>query len=45
MAEGAGLRVKDITGLVFNPLRAGAEMFALSNTDVGVNYFLTAKKL
>lgn len=36
-----GFTVEDIRGLVYNPL---AREFALSETDVDVNYFLTAKK-
>lgn len=42
--ESAGLNVADITGMGVNPLQAGAGMFALSKTDIAVNYFMTADK-
>lgn len=37
--EKADFTVTDVTGLVYHPL---ARRFALSETDLGVNYFLTA---
>lgn len=40
--EAAGLHMRDITGMIIHPLRAGAGMFALSKNDVAVNYFLVA---
>ncbi|HCM83485.1 MAG TPA: 3-demethylubiquinone-9 3-O-methyltransferase, partial [Rhodospirillaceae bacterium] len=42
--EAAGLQVEDIIGLVINPLQAGAGLFALSQNDVAVNYFLVASR-
>lgn len=42
--EGAGLAVMDITGLIINPLQAGASIFVLSKTDVAVNYFMVASR-
>ena len=38
--RGIGYGVADLTGLVFDPLR---NEFRLSDNDVGVNYFMTAK--
>ena len=37
----AGLNVTDITGLIYNPVK---DEFALSATDIDVNYLLTAEK-
>lgn len=37
----AGFEVTDVRGLVYNPL---ARQFSLSETDMAVNYFLTARK-
>jgi 2-polyprenyl-6-hydroxyphenyl methylase / 3-demethylubiquinone-9 3-methyltransferase len=39
--RGIGFGVADLTGLVFDPLR---NEFRLSADDVGVNYFMTAKR-
>ncbi len=41
MALGAGLVPADVTGLMFHPLK---NEFALSKTDLAVNYFLTTEK-
>ncbi|MEZ5813318.1 MAG: bifunctional 2-polyprenyl-6-hydroxyphenol methylase/3-demethylubiquinol 3-O-methyltransferase UbiG [Alphaproteobacteria bacterium] len=41
MARGAGLKPQDITGLVFNPVK---NEFALSKSDLDVNYLLACKK-
>ena len=40
-ARAAGLKAHDVTGLMFNPLK---DEFALSDTDIDVNYLLSAKK-
>jgi 2-polyprenyl-6-hydroxyphenyl methylase/3-demethylubiquinone-9 3-methyltransferase len=40
--RGIGFEVADLTGLVFDPLR---NEFRLSNSDVGVNYFMTARRV
>jgi 2-polyprenyl-6-hydroxyphenyl methylase/3-demethylubiquinone-9 3-methyltransferase len=37
-----GFEVEDLTGLVFDPLR---NEFQLSESDVGVNYFMTARRV
>lgn len=42
--ESAGLQVQDMAGIIVNPLRAGAQMFALSKNDLAVNYFLVASR-
>lgn len=39
--RGIGFEVADMTGLVFDPLR---NEFRLSDSDVGVNYFMTARR-
>jgi len=39
--RGIGFEVEDLTGLVFDPLR---NEFQLSQSDVGVNYFITARR-
>jgi 2-polyprenyl-6-hydroxyphenyl methylase/3-demethylubiquinone-9 3-methyltransferase len=36
-----GLTPLDVTGMIYNPLK---QNFALSRTDIAVNYFLTAEK-
>lgn len=41
MCEDAGLRIVDITGMVYRPVNG---TFSLSKTDVAVNYFLSAVK-
>lgn len=40
-SRAAGLKPGDISGLVFDPLK---NEFKISNTDIDVNYFLTAQK-
>ena len=40
-ARATDLKPHDVTGLVFNPLK---DEFSLSDTDLDVNYLLTAKK-
>jgi 2-polyprenyl-6-hydroxyphenyl methylase/3-demethylubiquinone-9 3-methyltransferase len=39
--RGIGFEVQDMTGLVFDPVR---NEFRLSDSDVGVNYFMTARR-
>jgi 2-polyprenyl-6-hydroxyphenyl methylase/3-demethylubiquinone-9 3-methyltransferase len=39
--RGNGFEVTDLTGLVFDPLRGE---FRLTDSDVGVNYFMTARR-
>jgi len=39
MLQGNNMHVNDITGLTYNPL---LDYFSLSNTDVAVNYFMSA---
>jgi 2-polyprenyl-6-hydroxyphenyl methylase/3-demethylubiquinone-9 3-methyltransferase len=39
--RGAGLRVTDVRGLIYNPVK---DAFALSPTDIDVNYLVTAEK-
>lgn len=39
--RGAGLRVTDVSGLIYNPVK---DAFALSPTDIDVNYLVTAEK-
>ena len=38
MAQGQGMTVTDVTGLIYNPF---LDHFSLSNEDVGVNYFMS----
>jgi 2-polyprenyl-6-hydroxyphenyl methylase/3-demethylubiquinone-9 3-methyltransferase len=40
-AEDYSLKVKDITGLVYNPL---IDVFSLSDSDIDVNYFMSATR-
>jgi 2-polyprenyl-6-hydroxyphenyl methylase/3-demethylubiquinone-9 3-methyltransferase len=40
--RGIGLDVTDMTGLIFDPLSGE---FRLSDSDVGVNYFMTARRV
>ena len=40
-ARNSGLIVNNINGLIYNPLKGD---FAISRTDIDVNYFLTAEK-
>lgn len=42
MAEASGLEIKDVKGMIFNPLK---NEFSIHPHDVDVNYFLVAEKL